>query len=147
MEGSGKRSKWLGARHGGGRPPKLGGGSARNPLLPYTYVWGNGDTYVIIARSRLCREESLKSCRVPLSDPLPLPPFPVYPSQNKDETQLRVTFFQLMRVCASCDYVRASFFQRFTHGGLALQHILHNKLRVTQLWKDSSSCLVTACGL
>ena len=56
-------------------------------------------------------------------------------------------FYQLMRVCVPCDYVRASFFQRFTHGGLALQHILHDQLWVTQLWKDSISCLVTACGL
>ena len=102
----------------GGVLPKLGGGGfARNPLLPYAYF------------------------------PYFPYPFPCTLSANKDETQLHVTFFQLMRVCVPCDYVRASFFQRFTHGGLALQHILHDQLWVTQLWKDSISCLVTACGL
>ena len=67
----------------GGGVPKVGG-LARDPLLPHAYllrcvclgVWGYGGMYAIIALSRLCREESLKDCRVA---PLPPPPFPLPP--------------------------------------------------------------------
>ena len=58
-----------------GRFPKQGM-FARNPLLPYAYLSGNGDMYVIIALSRLCREESLNSCRVAPVTHFPFPPPP-----------------------------------------------------------------------
>ena len=42
----------------GGVLPKFGGGSARNPLLPYAYLWGNGDMYAVIGVSSLPRRKS-----------------------------------------------------------------------------------------
>ena len=65
----------------------MGGGLARNPLLPHAYllggvclgVWGYGGMYAIIALSCLCREESLEGRRV---GPLPSPPSPLPPSPS-----------------------------------------------------------------
>ena len=60
MEGSGNERNGWGTDMGGVPPKFRGGGFARNPLLPYAYLWGNGDISTRLLASVFAEKKVLR---------------------------------------------------------------------------------------